>query len=293
VKQSLPRLRVAELWEADPARLLHEATALRICHDVTPSNVPAVLDLDPNALVLVIGHAPLGWMDLRHGLLEDREVAFSPAIAATLGAVLGQWHRASRLHIDRLRDDLAGGDICFDQLRVAPFYNFTAGRLPEFAAQLLHFAADLGGEASPVLVHGDFSPKNVLAGTTGLWVIDHEVAHIGSGCFDLAFFLAHLLLKSVHLRHRRVALRQMAIAFGNTYEAAAGKELAPDWVRVHAHVGCLVLARVYGKSPAAYLSDGDRTLAVRIGRQILSNHGRAGGADWPWTQLTQGFGQDL
>jgi aminoglycoside phosphotransferase (APT) family kinase protein len=286
-------LRVAELWEADPTRLLHEATALRLCHDLTPTNVPVVLDLDPDALVLATGHAPLDWTDLRRGLLEDREPAFSPGTAATLGKVLGQWHRATRLNADRLRGDLQGGDVCFDQLRVTPFYNFTADRLPELAPHLLHFAADLEREDFPVLVHGDFSPKNFLVGGTGLWVIDHEVAHVGSGCFDLAFLLAHLVLKSVHLKHRQVALREMASTFGRTYEAASGRELAPDWVRVSAHVGCLVLARVHGKSPATYLVENDRALADQIGRRILSNHNRANAAEWPWTQFAPDVGIDL
>ena len=35
------------------------------------------------------------------------------------------------------------------------------------------------------LVHGDLSPKNVLLGGGGLWVIDFEVAHVGDPAFDL------------------------------------------------------------------------------------------------------------
>lgn len=33
------------------------------------------------------------------------------------------------------------------------------------------------------LVHGDYSPKNILVGATGVWVVDFEVAHFGDPVF--------------------------------------------------------------------------------------------------------------
>src|SRR5260370_576343 len=48
------------------------------------------------------------------------------------------------------------------------------------------------------LVHGDYSPKNVLLGDDGLWVLDFEVGHLGDPVFDVAFLLNHLLLKAIH-----------------------------------------------------------------------------------------------
>ena len=46
-----------------------------------------------------------------------------------------------------------------------------------------------------VLVHGDFSPKNILVGPAGPVILDAECAWYGDPAFDLAFVLNHLLLK--------------------------------------------------------------------------------------------------
>jgi len=48
-----------------------------------------------------------------------------------------------------------------------------------------------------VLVHGDYSPKNILVSDNGIFILDFEVAHWGNPVFDLAFLTNHLLLKSV------------------------------------------------------------------------------------------------
>ena len=45
------------------------------------------------------------------------------------------------------------------------------------------------------LVHGDISPKNILAGPQGPVFLDAECAWYGDPAFDLAFCLNHLLLK--------------------------------------------------------------------------------------------------
>ena len=47
------------------------------------------------------------------------------------------------------------------------------------------------------LVHGDFSPKNILADGGDVVLLDCEVAHWGDPRFDLAFCLSHLSLKAM------------------------------------------------------------------------------------------------
>ena len=102
-------------------------------------------------------------------------------------------------------------------------------------------------------MHGDFSPKNVLVGPAGLWVIDFEVAHRGDPAFDIAFMLCHLLLKSLHRPEMARQLDACGFEFAETYGAAVPPEVRPPWDYVFGHVACLVLARVKGKSPAEYL----------------------------------------
>jgi 5-methylthioribose kinase len=118
------------------------------------------------------------------------------------------------------------------------------------------------------LVHGDYSPKNVLLGD-GLWVIDFEVAHHGDPAFDLAFMLNHLLLKRLHLRERGQVIESCVPAFWDGYRHALARMPPPDLAYVLGHVGCLMVARVDGKSPAEYLAPDDRKAARAAGSRLL------------------------
>jgi len=104
------------------------------------------------------------------------------------------------------------------------------------------------------LVHGDYSPKNVLVKGERPLLIDFEVAHHGDPVFDLAFFLTHLRLKAFHLPSHRDSFYEAIRRFWSAYTAAATflnpDALEPRFIR---HWGCVLLARLDGKSPVEYL----------------------------------------
>jgi thiamine kinase-like enzyme len=82
-------------------------------------------------------------------------------------------------------------------LRIDPFYRVTAKAHPDLRAVIDLLAGRLLTDRV-CLVHGDFSPKNVLTDGDEVWVLDWEVAHIGDRIFDLAFLISHLLCKALH-----------------------------------------------------------------------------------------------
>lgn len=162
----------------------------------------------------------------------------------------------------------------FEALRVEPYYRTVARRLPHMADAVLGYADTMLGRRL-CLVHGDFSPKNVLVGegpegrdAPGLWVIDFEVAHLGDPAFDLAFMLCHLMLKAVHRPGSAPGYDRCALEFVTAYGAGVSAEVAPSWEYVLGHVGCLLLARVDGKSPAEYLSEDERQIARKLGEHL-------------------------
>jgi 5-methylthioribose kinase len=57
--------------------------------------------------------------------------------------------------------------------------------------------------------------------------------------------------------------------FWNGYRSAVSDVLLPDLRYVLGHVGCLMIARVDGKSPAEYLSPDERDAARAAGSQLL------------------------
>jgi 5-methylthioribose kinase len=274
VKQALPRLRVADDWPAKRERALTEAGALRLAARIAPGSAPAVLDADPDLCALAIEEAPDGWVDWKQRLLAADA---DPAIARRLGERLGAWHSATfgDAGVARDFDDLEA----FDQLRVDPYYRTVARRLPPLAAAVEAYVRQM--EATHVcLVHGDYSPKNVLVGD-GLWVVDFEVAHCGDPAFDLAFMLNHLLLKRLHVPGAAAALEDCAVAFLDAYSAAVPAGLEPEPGYVLGHVGCLMVARVDGKSPAEYLLPDERARARTAGTELLLRppNGLAGAFD--------------
>ena len=117
------------------------------------------------------------------------------------------------------------------------------------------------------LVHGDFSPKNVLVGDGGaLWLIDFEVAHAGDPAFDLGVHAQPPDAEGDPPAGRVRALRARGLRLlGFLRARRSAVELAPDPTYVVLHTGCLMLARVDGKSPAEYLTESERLLARSLG----------------------------
>ncbi len=104
------------------------------------------------------------------------------------------------------------------------------------------------------LVHGDYSPKNLLVSADRLVVLDAECGWFGDPAFDTAFLLTHLHLKALLHARNPAPLLALIPAFWSAYRIAAGPHvdaaLEQRSVRL---LLCLLLARVYGKSPVEYL----------------------------------------
>jgi 5-methylthioribose kinase len=264
VKRPRSRLLVPDEWLANPERAFIEAAALSLAGATTPAAVPVLLDLDAESCTVTMTAAPASWRSWKELLLED---VVDPSVAQRLGTLLGTWHRVSAQ--DRAK--LTGlTDIeVFTQLRIDPFYRTIATRHPDVADQVALATGSLIDGSHSCFVHGDFSPKNVLVGDDGLWVIDFEVAHAGNPVFDLAFLIAHLFLKSVHRPLTTESYRRCAAQFLESYRDAAGATLVPADESLGLQVGCLVLARVDGKSQAEYLTTTEREHAWRIGVRLL------------------------
>ena len=261
VKQPRTRLQVEKEWYANPDRVLSEAKALQLVRRSTPQAVPALLDIDRRALAITMTAAPAGWRTWKDLLLEG---VVDAAVGRQLGALLATWHVAS--------SDWTGlEDVeVFEQLRIDPFHRTVAVRYPDLAKQIgLAIEALLGDSSRRCFVHGDFSPKNVLVGDDSLWIIDFEVAHAGNPLFDLAFLVTHLLLKSLHRPSGAAAYRLCAIEFLKSYEEVAGRGFAPADESLGLQVGCLLLARVDGKSPAEYLTKPEQNAARRLGASLV------------------------
>jgi 5-methylthioribose kinase len=263
VKRALSQLRVAQSWTADTARLDTEGRALRLAGRLTPASVPQVHDLSDG--YLVIERAPHSWRTWRDDLMAG---AVSLSVAERLGRVLGTWQRTTAQEpcLTAEFTDLT----VFGQLRVDPFHHAIRERHPDLAEPIDETVAVMA-EARTCLVHGDYSPKNVLADPAGggVWVIDWEVAHVGDPTFDPAWITGHLLLKTLNGPRFASSYAEAARTFLRTLRTETEGVVSLDPAQLVRQTACLVLARVDGKSPAAYLDAQARDRARTLGRALL------------------------
>jgi hypothetical protein len=115
------------------------------------------------------------------------------------------------------------------------------------------------------LVHGDFSPKNILASGNRVALIDFEVVHFGDPSFDAAFCLSLLLLGWFYQPALRREREQVAHAFFDALRTTLPPQAVFFFEKaVLRHLGCLMLARIDGKSPVEYLPEASIQNHVRV-----------------------------
>ncbi len=256
VKQALPRLRVAVPWFASPDRAHREALGLRWLAELAPpgSTTPFAWE-DPAHHLVAMAAVPLPHENWKEMLLAGRVEADH---ANQFGRLLGTVHRRAWERRADLPTDF-GDTSAFEALRLEPYYEYAASRLPAARAFLQDLAASTRARRL-TLVHGDYSPKNVLVHEDRLVLLDHEVIHVGDPGFDVGFGLTHLLSKAHHLPARRAPLEGAARGMWAAYDEALGEvpwRAGHEGPAARHAVGCL-LARVDGRSPLEYLDEGER-----------------------------------
>jgi fructosamine-3-kinase len=272
-KQALSRLKVTDDWRAKLERTELEAAALRLCGRLTPGRVPAVVDSDSEAHVVVMELLPEDAKNWQAEIAEGRAHAEAGEWA---GETLGLWH-ARTAGDPAVAAEFADHEP-FEQLRLSPFYEVVAERLPEAAGLVLPRLEEL--RERRCLVDGDYAMKNMLISPERRWVLDFEVAHYGNPVFDLGFFLSFAVLSAIRWPELTAEMRALADGFLRRYETVAGRELLGTDEYVTAHTGCLVLARTDGKSPAAFLDARSTRDARAAGLAFLRAPERG---LWRWT----------
>jgi aminoglycoside phosphotransferase (APT) family kinase protein len=194
----------------------------------------------------------------------------SEADVMQFGQILGSIHAKSHAAVNDLDPEFADQRY-FESLRLEPYYEYTAARIPASARFIGRLLAETR-QVRVALVHGDYSPKNVLVTPGGMLLLDHEVSHIGDPAFDVGFGLTHLLSKGNHLRNRLDAFASAAARFWHTYQVTS---LAAQWTsglekRSISHTLACLLARVGGRSPLEYLDERARTDQAKVVLHLMS-----------------------
>ena len=264
LKQAREQLRVSEPWFCSVERILREMDVLRICQRLLSQNIrgtcapeattPHILFEDRSNYLFAMTAAPADHVTWKSQLLAGQT---NVDMAATCGSLLAGIHGGT-WRDSQIKQTL---DDCqyFEDLRVDPYYRQLARVHPSLASSISRLIESLRQNRT-CLVHGDFSPKNLLVYKEGLMLVDFEVGHFGDPAFDLGFFLAHLMLKGFHHRPHHGPYLALTEAFQNAY----GRKMATTvphteyeelQSRAILNFAACALARVDGKSKVEYLDE--------------------------------------
>jgi aminoglycoside phosphotransferase (APT) family kinase protein len=160
----------------------------------------------------------------------------------------------------------------FETLRLEPYYGYTAAQVPA-AASFLHQLIEETLARRITLVHGDYSPKNILVYQGRLILLDHEVIHFGDPAFDLGFSLTHFLSKAHHLSQQRTDFAQAAGRYWQIYRQTLGDLPWTGDLEAYAvrHTLACLLARVNGRSPLEYLDTAARSRQREVATLLMQN----------------------
>lgn len=272
LKQSLGKLRVEQDWFSDRRRIFRESSSMRQLAALLPAgSVPAILFEDPGNFLFAMEAAPPEAEPWKDKLLRGEiEPTTAESAARLLGAMIAHSWRTSPNAAGFVSE--FGDQTIFDELRIDPYYRATQSTIPN--ARVSSFFRTLIQDSAArrySLVHGDFSPKNLMVAKdpASVMAIDFEVIHYGDPSFDSAFLINHLLLKSRYRPEHRGRYLAAAARFWDTLLPLIPEDRSWFEPATLQHLGALMLARIDGKSPAEYirtpeLKDEIRALAHRI-----------------------------
>lgn len=259
LKQSLPQLRVKDEWLADRSRIFRERDAIQALTPILPSGrLPRILFSVEEDFLYAMEAAAVEAVDWKTHLLAgvcERETARQAGI--TLGLMIREtWRRHDfEKHF--------GDQTAFEQLRTDAYYRTVGERHPAIR-QIVDNWIEAQRGRHDAIVHGDWSPKNLLVSPAGLTAIDFECAHFGDPSYDAAFLTNHFILKAFHRPELSSHYLELArVAFTWTLGMLPTDALSSFERNTVRHLSFLLLARVDGKSPAEYISDEKTRATVR------------------------------
>lgn len=269
VKRALPQLKVKDQWQADTSRNHVEYEFLQYLSRILPGAVPAVFAVGPDYFAMeYLGSEYRNWKELMLG--GDCQ----PQHATRAARILGTLHRVSFGDPDLARRFDTTPN--FHQLRTDP-YLLTTGQRNLALQDCFEQEAVRLEETRECLVHGDYSPKNLLVGSDRIVVLDCEVAWYGDPAFDLAFLLNHLLLKSLYHAPLDHGLQEIiGTMIGAYYDERQMEDTESLDARTARLLLMLLLARLDGKSPVEYLTEAKQDFvrsfaSPRLSEPMLTN----------------------
>src|SRR5437870_2201441 len=168
VKQALPKLRVQDDWMADTSRSQVEQRFIHYASVLIPQNILPVVWAEPANCLFAMEFLAQDFVTWKQQLLSGK---FETKIAGAVASLLATIHRSS--WNDPVAQKQFETNENFYALRVHPYLITTGERNAPLQE---HFETEAKRLLSTrlALVHGDFSPKNIMVRDERVVLLDHE-----------------------------------------------------------------------------------------------------------------------
>ena len=249
LKRSLSKLLVEKEWFADTKRLKYEYYWLIHCKKIIPRSIPKVFQFSSKNDFLILEYLD----EKKYNTLKSKllKKIVNLKIIKKISKDIYKIHNESSNSKTKKKFDENFKN--FYDLRLDAYFNEVGRVYPNLKIKIKNIIRSYR-ENSSTLVHGDFSPKNILVYKNNVKYIDAETCNYGDPVFDVVFFLNHLLIKSIHMPQMKKKILEAYKIFFDTYIKLIKKNQREGFINRYLEMmPIMLLARVDGKSPVEYI----------------------------------------
>ncbi len=267
IKRALNKLTVKEDWYAPVDRSNFEVYYFKACKKIIPESFPKILGHDKKKYILAMEWYEANDFKVWKEKLLNKEININDA--KKISDILVKKHNYfyNNSHYKKKFEN----SKTFYSIRIEPYLIFTSKNYPEQSKKFIDAANSLSLHKKTI-IHGDFSPKNILISKDYPVILDAETACWGDPVFDLAFCNNHIILKSIlHNKYKKnyMLLSQKLI---KNYIQQIKWENKNDFIqRFLKLLPLLMLARLDGKSPVEYFKDNHKNKSRLLALSLIRN----------------------
>ena len=249
IKRSLKRLLVKKKWIANTNRIKFEYLWLKHCQNILKRNIPNTYEFNNKKKYIVMEYLKTSEYKTLKQLYFKKIININTI--RLISKHLYKIHSSSSNY--KTKKIFEGNYKNFYDLRLDPYFNEVGRVYPKYKEYIKKINENYIKNSS-TLVHGDFSPKNILVDKNKIIYLDAECCNFGDPVFDLVFFTNHLLIKSIFLRDKSQEFIKLYLSFYKEYLSNLSTKNFNSYIdRIIKMTPIMLLSRIDGKSPVEYI----------------------------------------
>ena len=250
IKRSLKRLLVKKKWIVNTNRIKFEYLWLKHCQNILKRNIPNTYEFNNKKKYIVMEYLKTSQYKTLKQLYFNKIININTI--RSISKHLYKIHSNSSNY--KTKKTFEGNYKNFYDLRLDPYFNEVGRVYPKYKGYIKKINESYI-KHSNTLVHGDFSPKNILVGKNKIIYLDAECCNFGDPVFDLVFFTNHLLIKSIFFKDKSQEFIKLYISFYKEYLSNLSTKNFNSYIdRIIKMTPIMLLSRVDGKSPVEYIN---------------------------------------